>query len=335
MMARKRQIPFQLFKLAEDLGLKAGDDPVASIVAYCDDQVGALIDEMEDCRSLTDLLEWVAAKVGTIFEQVGDEDELQRIKGKYLQKGEKAFANLENELSDEVFGVTYRRQNKLTWEPLFVSVIDSRGEKAPRTYFTKWHELAHLLTLTEQRRLVFRRTHAGYGEQDPEEKLMDIIAGRFGFYGPVFHRFIKAEISFDEIERLRRELCPDASVQASLISFTKYWPTPCVHIRAELGFNKTQKQRLQQNHFDFIDAPESVLRAAAVSVNEAGRDARFRLFENMRVPTSSVVQQIFSERLNYGEAIEDLAHWTDGESVPVKVKARFRDNGVEGLITPV
>lgn len=334
-MARKRQISLQLFKLAEDLGLKASNDPVEAVIAHCDNRIADFMSEMGDCPSLSEMLKWVAAKVDTIFEQVTDDDELQIIKAKYFKKGEKGFANLENELSDEVFGITYRRQNRFTWEPLFVSLIDTRGEKAARSYFTKWHEIAHLLTLTEQMRLVFRRTHSEYGEQDPEEKLMDVIAGRFGFYGPIFHKFINAEISFEEIERLRRELCPEASLQASLISFTKYWPSPCLHIRAELGFNKSQKQQLQQNHFDFIDTPEAVLRAASVSVNEAARDIRFQLFENMRVPTSSVLQNIYSERLSYGEGVEDLGHWTDGDSIPVKIKARFRDDCVEALIIPV
>ena len=334
-MAPKRQIPLQLFKLAEDLGLKASKDPIQAVLSHCDGKISNFLKEMGECYSLSDFLTWIAARVGTTFEVIDDEDGLQRIKGKYLDKGEKAFVNLENELSNEVFGITYRLQNRRSFEPLFVSIIDRRGEKGARAYFTKWHEIAHLLTLTEQMRLVFRRTHSEYGEQDAEEKLMDLIAGRFGFYSFIFHKNIQAEISFDEIERLRSQLCSEASLQASMISFTKYWPTPCIHIRAELGFNKDQKRQLQQNHFGFVEEPQAVLRIVSISINEAARELRFGLFENMRVPTSSVLQDIYANRLAYREGVEDLADWTDAASGPVKIKARFRDVGVDAFLIPV
>ena len=70
-----------------------------------------------------------------------------------MLRGEKIFATLEQELSEDVFAITYRRNNGEYWEREFVSVIDSRGSKASRVYFTKWHELAHLLTLIDQLRL--------------------------------------------------------------------------------------------------------------------------------------------------------------------------------------
>ena len=95
-----------------------------------------------------------------------------------------------------------------TWEPEFVSVIDSRGSKAFRAYFTKWHELAHLLTLTDQLRLSFRRTHVARNFNSPEEALMEVIAGHFGFYGPIVKPHISGTISFDAIEALRQEAVP-------------------------------------------------------------------------------------------------------------------------------
>ncbi|MGI8813308.1 MAG: hypothetical protein ACR2IH_12400 [Pyrinomonadaceae bacterium] len=334
-MAKKRQIPLQLFKLAEDLGLKASADPQAAILEYCRIKVDTFLREMGDCISLSDFLNWMANRVGTSFRIVRHNVDLENIKSEFLNLGEKVFARLESELSSDVYGVTYRLQNAKPWEHQFVSVIDCRGIKGSRSYFTKWHEIAHLLTLTEQMRLVFRRTHSEYGKQDPEEHLMDVIAGRFGFHLAVFERFIASDISFDEIERLRRELCPEASLQASLISFHRYWPSPSMLLRVELGFNRDQKQKLQQNSFDFVEEPEAVLRAVSVSVNEAARGLGFQLFENMRVPPSSFLHQIFLERLNNGEGMEDFAQWTGREAMSVKIIARFRDEGIDALIAPV
>lgn len=123
---------------------------------------------------------------------------------------------------------------------------------------------------------------------------MDIIAGRFGFYDRIFHKTVSDTISFSELERVRQDLCPEASLQAYLISFIKYWPRPCIYLRAEVGLNKTEKQAADQGAFDFLDVPVPVLRAVEVSVNELARKYGFRLFPNMRIPESSIVQTVFS-----------------------------------------
>ena len=335
-MARKRPIPLQIFKLASDLGLQPSEDPIKAIVALCETKLAGLLAEMDECDSLSTLLEQAASKAGTCFEIVKNDEDLQRVKARFVKDGERAFANLEAELSDEVFGVTFRLQNrKFAWQQPFVSIIDTRGDKIARSYFTKWHEIAHLLTLTSQRRLVFKRTHSPEDKQDPEERLMDIIAGRLGFFGPIFHRSIDAHISFEQIEKLRLELCPEASMQASLISFSLNWPTPCLLLRAELGFNKSEKASLNQSSFSFMDAPEPVLRAVTVTANEAARSSSLRLFKNMRVPDKSLVHKVFYENISLAQAVEDLADWTDEENIMVRVQARFRDNGVEALIAPV
>src|ERR1035441_6851450 len=90
----------------------------------------------------------------------------------------------------------------------FVSVIDCRGEKRFRSYYTKWHELGHLLILTDQMRLTFRRTHFGLEDKDPEEALVDVIAGAFGFLPDIVRPLAKGQPSFDGIEDIRIHLCP-------------------------------------------------------------------------------------------------------------------------------
>jgi hypothetical protein len=167
--------------------------------------VKKVLEAFPDCHTLTDLLDCVAAKLGTMFEIVATDRDLQQIQKKYVLKGEKIFAALDQELSEDVFAITYRRNKREPWEPEFVSVIDSRGSKASRAYFTKWHELAHLLTLTDQLRLSFRRTHVAKNFNSPEEALMEVIAGHFGFYSPIVKPHISGTISFDAIEAIRHE----------------------------------------------------------------------------------------------------------------------------------
>jgi hypothetical protein len=334
-MAPKTEIPFQYFKLAKDLQLRASRDPVAAILHYCDRRISEFLSDMGECNSLSEMLEWVANKVGTVFKIVRNDADLHRIQEEFLNRGEKCFANLERDLSPEVFGITYRRQNGMEWEPAFVSVIDCRGVKGARAYFTKWHEIAHLLTLTQQLRLVFRRTHSSVSGEDPEERLMDMIAGRFGFYAPVFHKIIENGISFGEIERLRTELCPEASLQATIINLVRYWPTPCILIKAEIGFNAREESQLRQGAFDFVEPPQAVLRAVRATANDKARDIAFQLFENMRVPVDSVINRVFQNGHTLEESIEDLSWWSGLPKRKIKVEARLNNGHVDALIVPI
>ncbi|MDQ3749450.1 MAG: hypothetical protein M3367_10650 [Acidobacteriota bacterium] len=330
-----KQIPLEIVTLAKDLGIRTKTDHFAAIVNFCEKKVAIMLSEMGECESLTDFLELISNKANTKFIEIHSIDNLRNTANEYIQRREKAFANLENELSGEVYGITYRLQNPEDWENQHVSIIDCRDySKAARSYFTKWHEIAHLLTLTDQTRLIFRRTHASLNGGIPEERLMDVIAGKLGFYGGIFHKHINNEISFEEIERLRLSLCNEASKQASLINFVKNWSLPCIHLTIDMGLNKNEEAGLNQKTFDFVDAPEMTLRAIRVEPNDVARKEKFLLFNNMRVPDNSVIQNVYKGDVEYAEAIEDLFWWNEHRGFPIKVKVRKIGDSVDALIIP-
>ena len=333
-MPKAKQIPLEIVALAKDLGIRTKNDPFAEIVKFCEKKVEMFLAEIDECESLTDFLDWICNKANTIFIEIHNDADLKNTADKYIQRNEKVFANLKNELSGEVFGITYRLQSPEEWENQHVSIIDCRDSKLARAYFTKWHEIAHLLTLTDQTRLIFRRTHASLNGGVPEERLMDVIAGKLGFYGKIFHNHIKNEISFEEIERLRLLLCNEASKQASLINFVKNWSLSCIHLTIEMGLNKDEKAGLNQMTFDFLDAPEMILRAIRVEPNDMARKEKFLLFPNMRVPENSVIQSVHKGDSEYAEAIEDLSWWNKGKSFPIKVKVRKIGDSIDALIIP-
>src|SRR5262245_24949531 len=134
-------------KLARDLGVGKARDPVRAIVDWCGRRVRTILKEFPHCTRPAQLLEVLANKLGTEFRVVSTDAELRQLQHHYLSKGEKAFARLEEEFTDEVYGITFRRTRRKSWEPEFVSVIDSRGEKGYLEYCTKWHEVGHLLIL--------------------------------------------------------------------------------------------------------------------------------------------------------------------------------------------
>jgi hypothetical protein len=327
----------KIWKLAEDLGIKTSNDPVSDILNLCEKRIRKLLKGATDCHSLSDFLSWIAGKLGTSFEEIYSDNDLMQIKEKYLKQGEKIFVTLDQELSDDMPGITYRRSNREAWEFPFVSIIDCRGKNAKRAYYTKWHELAHLLVLTDQSRLCFTRT-LHLPEKDPEEQMVDIIAGKFGFYSPFIKPHINGEISFEQIDFLRQSLCPEASNQSSLIGFVKAWPDPCILLLCKAGLKKSEaRQAIQTSFLDELPVP--VLRAVKVTVNEAAKEMNIKIFENMRVPEHSIIHSVYNCMTDYAEALEDLSWWetSDGIILPkhnILVKAKNYWGNIHALIIP-
>lgn len=338
-MASKLNKSTKIWTLARDLGLKVKDDPTDAIRQYCEKRVATVIHEFSGCRTLTELLDMVSNTLGTRFEIVTTDADLSEVQDRYVQKGESAFATLTTELGTGVFGITFQRRKRESWEPRFVSVIDCRGDKAAREYFTKWHELAHLLCLTDQMRLSFRRTHSDRQSKDPEESMMDVIAGHLGFFPALIRPHAKGDASFEKIESLRIRICAEASRESAITGIVHAWQSPVLLVRAELALRAEEVRQAKQMGFGFAAKPVPVLRAVTVIENGEARRARFRIHPNMRVPDRSIVHAVFDDQLRNGGADENLDWWesSDGKqlsSTPIRVDARRTWNGVEALIAP-
>lgn len=328
----------KIWKLAKDLGIRKVNDPVFDILNYCEKQIKKLLKEANDCNSLLDFLSWVANRLGTSFAEIRSDSDLVQIKAKYLKQGEKIFVNLDREFSDDVLGITYRISNRELWEPQFISIIDCREGNATKAYFTKWHEVAHLLILTDQSRLCFKRT-MHLSQKDPEEVMVDIIAGKFGFYNPLIRPLINGEISFEQIECLRQSLCSEASNQSSLIGFVKAWPEPCILVCCKEGLKKSESRQAIQCGFDFNIRPVPALRAIKVTANEATNEKGIKIFENMRVPKNSIIHDVYNGETDYAEAMEDLSWWetSSGDVLPkqkILIKAKNYWGDTYALIIP-
>lgn len=330
---------YKIRALASDLGIKFSGDPIREILRFCEKRVRRFLRDFPECPTLSQLLEICASKLGTKFEEIHSDDQLQELRARYLRQGEKAFASLHDELSSHVFGITFKRLGRKAWELPYVSVVDCRGEKKFRSYYTKWHELGHLLILTDQMRLAFCRTHFGLDDKDPEEALVDVIAGAFGFLPDLVRPFAKGEPSFEQIEGIRVKLCPEASRQSSLIGIVKAWPTPCILLQARMALKRGERRALAQGTFGFQEAPKEALRVAQVTPNEAARNGNFVIFPNMRVPERSLINRVFLGDAADGEGAENLSWWesSDGSRLPsarVFVQVRNTRECVLALITP-
>jgi hypothetical protein len=329
----------QIWTLAADLGLPTSEKPSRTILDFVARRIRKIAKKF-NCACLSDLLNATAGEVSTVFEEIHSDDDLRQIRLKYVTKGETAFANLEDELSGaKDYAITIRRMHREPWEPQFVSVIDCRFDKVFRSYFSKWHELAHLLTLTPQMRLVFRRTHSSSAVQDPEERLMDAIASEVGFFREFLPHDVGDDISFEMIERIRQECCPAASRQAGMIGIVKALPQPCILLQAELALRKSEAARATQMVMDIgLTEPTPVLRAVYVTVNDAARGRGINFHKNWRVPDESVIARVF-ESGGQSESPEDLSSWTTSggshlRACPVMVKAKKNWETVVALLIP-
>ena len=330
---------YKIHGLASDLGIKPSGDPTREIVRFCEKRVRRFLRDFPDCETLSQLLDISASKLGTRFEEIRSDDQLDEVRARYLRQGEKAFASLHDELSSNVFGVTFKRLSRKAWELPYVSVIDCRGEKQFRSYYTKWHELGHLLILTDQMRLAFRRTHFGLDEKDAEEALVDVIAGAFGFLPDLVTPHAKGEPSFEQFETIRMKVCPEASQQSSIIGIARAWPTPCILLQAQMALKRGEHRELTQGTFGFQEKPKEVLRAVQITSNDAARSANLVIFPNMRIPERSLIHKVFAGNNLDGQATEDLSWWesSDGSRLPsakVLVQVRSVWGGVRALITP-
>ena len=328
----------QITRLATDLQLHHKEDPVRSILTFCHRRINSIYREFH-CTTLSELMMAAAAKLDTLFIEVHDDADLAHFRGSYLERGELIFATLAEQLGPHVYAITFKLTRPREIDRRFVSIIDCRGDKAWRKYFSKWHELAHLLTLTPQTRLKFCRTHAEPEEKDPEEALMDVIAGEVGFCPQLVRPHTTGEISFEKIADLRERLCPEASQQASLIGLVKAWPTPCVLVEARPGLKAYERRSLAQVRFPFHDEPAAVLRAVKVTTNSAAAHVGMTIHRNMRVPKQSVITQVLEDGLISLEADEDLEWWTSSSDRglaprPITVKARRHWEAAEALIVP-
>ena len=328
----------QIWQIASALGLAGNGSPVDAVLRYCDARVHNILADFPECTSPAELLLIMAAMLGTSFEEVHSDEGLIELQDRYCKVGEFGFASLQKDLDGEAYGVTYRRLAIVHGERAFVSVIDCRGNKALRSYFTKWHELGHLLILTDQQRQNLRRTHSPEIQKDPEEALIDAIAGQMGFHSRFLLPEIRSVVSFAEIDRIRAKLFPEASFQASANAYAKNHVAPCLLIEAKLALKKVEQAELLQGSFVFFEPATPRLRVQTAVASTMAKKHGLYIPRNFRVPEASIVHQVFTDGRGQGDALESLSLWesSDGKflrPMPIHIEVRKHFGSVIALIS--
>jgi hypothetical protein len=94
--------------LAIDLNLKVTTDPVAAIKEHCHRQIKRFLKDFPHCATLNDLLAIAAQRLGTVFHEIHCDADLVQLTKDYAARNEPVAALFAGELSDEVYGITFR-----------------------------------------------------------------------------------------------------------------------------------------------------------------------------------------------------------------------------------
>lgn len=329
--------------LADELGLRSPDRPVDAIVEHCRRRVDRWVAADGPVSSIEELESIVSRRLGMVFEDVWNDEGLDAVIDKYVRLGEGVFKFLKHDLEGPTYGATYRRNKVSPDAPdRLVAVIDCRGEKGARRFFTRWHEVAHFLAGPgEVETPVFRAS------DDPLERMMDEIAASVGFYEPLFGPAFDAEMSsrprltFEAVDALRRHFA-DASFQATLFACHRKMNSPVLYLEASLAHKADERRDIDRGStWLFEDAkPQAKLRAVQVVPNAAAQAAGLFIAPNMRVPESSVIHRLHDDEFAVEASDrEDLGTWEHSrgrrlESREVWVEAKKFKGRVIAVVQP-
>lgn len=342
-MARLDQEP-EIIRLSEALGLAGTPDPVNSILEYCTRRVDGWVREVCGVANISELEQLVATRLGVTIEEIWDDSDLEALVKKYVSLGEIAFALIRADFDGETFGATYRRKYASPDSPdRYVAFIDCRGDKASRRFFTRWHELAHIITLPSELDAPVRRS-----TRDPTERLMDEIAGHLGFYKPLFTPAFgsvvtrRGRLCFDAIDEVRRNWFAEASFQSTLFACLRSTHSPVIYIEAAPA-HKAENERAMRGGVQWLFdelKPQAQLRAVQVISNDAAVRAELFIPPNIRIPSVSVIHRLFVDRgIQSLVAEENLYDWEHSGgsrlgACAVTVEARGFGERVLALVQP-
>lgn len=336
----------EIVEMASALGL-SGPSPVEAIIKHCIEKVSSWCQDAGGIKSIKQVEELVCKRLNLVFEEFSDLDGLKAIIRKYMAKGETVFATLISEFDDQTFATLLERRKINGRSPdRYIAIIDCRGSKAHRRFFSRWHEIAHLLTLYKQLQLPLHRSTV---KQDPIEQMMDLIAGSVGFFDELMQPVIERELGSDQylslaaVERIRQDFCPDASFASTLKACAARCPKPILYIEVGFGLKKDEKEWETSGLLDGLDLPKPIpkIRALVVVPNGAAR-GRLAVHKNMEIPESSILTRLLRKDGDFsfqtsGLASENLETWThsDGSRLPscaVRIEGRRSGERVIALI---
>ena len=292
----------------------------------------------------------VCDKLSVKVEFIDMDDDIYRISKEYRNFNTALASILADEfVRGDTEGITLRASNYVEGLRKFLAIIDRRGERRSRAYFTTWHEIVHLLLPTRDQEVetVRRTPNQEAKKKDPIESVIDHVAGYLAIYEPIFKPVLLAKVkelgfSFEAIEQARDLCLPEASLLATLIRSINFFSFPILLLQLDLKLTKGEEKLANspQLGFDFFEHPvEPKLRISRLIRNENAKAGYFNIQENMRIPKNSALSMTYyNEKDATYQAEENQGLWETSKNgalseLSIRVQAAKRGQYVYGLIT--
>ena len=341
-------------QLARDLGLSRRGDPLTRIRDFALDRVRQILTDspvaVTDLESLRLVL---ADKFRLRIEFLSEDSDIERVCRQHADFHPLLAPRLREEfLKGETEGIMLGRSG---WDPTrfgFLAVIDARGSRASRAFFTAFHEITHLIIHPEQMAFPgFRRTPATEEQtKDPIESVVDHVAGRVGFYaplfGPILDQAVRQEcgLTFGCLDSIRLSTAPPPSLQATAIAAVNLVSESAMFVHADLDCKKAEARALRspQTTFDFatVKPPRFDVRAVAAVPNDAAKRSGLVIHPHIRIPQRSVIYEAFESSEDVELVGRENQAWWENSKIgslpplPLDVQATRRGRFVYGLIRP-
>lgn len=344
--AERQAYQRELRAAAKRLGIALHGDLEAALVRYALTEIDKWIAAHGQPTDLSHLLDGIATSLMLEIVEIHSDDDLRLLLERIPPSREPVLARLSDELDDRTDAVILQRQRREQWERPYLAVINCRARHAYRKYFSKWHEVVHLILDGNQLRFAFRKTSAR--RKHPEEILVDKIAGVVAFYPPLFVPLLRREITaaghltFDVIERVRQQIAADASWESTVRACLRHCTEPVYFLQANLGYKRAEEEQLNDLLAGIADdesQPKPKLRVLRATPSPAVQAAGVRFHERMEVPNRSVVAAAFEQVLpvtRYGsERLETWQTSTTGPigTGPIEIEAAKYGRDVWALVT--
>ncbi len=324
--AERRAYELQLRGVAKRLGIPLRGATEDAIIHHCKSEVEKWILAHGQQQTLTDLLQLVTGSLNLDVAEIRDDRDLEQLLRRIPPDQEPAMARLQTELDDQTDAITLQRRYHRSWERPYLAVINCRGWHVFRKYFSKWHEVVHLLLDGKQLSFAFRRTTVM--RREPEEMLVDRVAAVLAFYpdifDPVFQEELKSagQLTFDVVDRVRHRVAPEASRHATLLACLRHCPHPVYFVQVGMGYKRGEEQSLTHPQAEFfpneVPRPQPKLRVREAAASPAVEHLGIRVHKNMEVPPSSVVASAFEDPFSLPHiGCESLHAWRTSASGPI------------------
>jgi hypothetical protein len=307
---------------AKRLGLAVTGDAEGTLVQHALGKVREWIAIHGRPLNLSELLAQIATSFHLEIVEIHDDSDIDELHARIPPSREPVLARLAAELDDHTEALVMQRQYREDWEMPYLAAINCRGWHKYRKYFSKWHEVVHLLLDGKQLKFAFRKTSAA--KKHPQERLVDKIAGALAFhpdlFDPVFARQVQSAggLSFDMIERVREEIAPDASRESTIYACLRACSEPMYFLKARMKYKRSEEQQLTDLLSGITsdeNAPQRKLRLDTSTASPVAQRSGVRLHENMEVPTDSIVAQAFRD--GGARGFEQLEIWQTSKQDPI------------------